>query len=89
MLHEAMKQTSCYHSVDMNGAISLVNRPKGYFRITVTLKILDMIQNPPCDTRKLYHEALLPVQLAHPLERTAAMHERLTATRFVARTTRC
>ena len=27
-----------------------------------------MIRNPPCDTKKLCHAALLPVQLVHLLE---------------------
>ena len=58
----------CYHSVDMNGAISLVNHLKGYFRINSHFEVLDVIRNPPCDTKKLYHAALSPVQLVHLLE---------------------
>ena len=66
----------------MNRAISLDNSQKGYFRITQVTR---------CDTKKLYHTALLPVQLVHLLEHVvvlqssaAVMRERLTATRFVS-----
>ena len=32
-----------------------------------------VIRNPSCDTKKLYHTALLPVQLVHRLEHVVVL----------------